>query len=168
MGATTSVLLANWPDDGWSSSWGLSNSPRPGGMARVYEIQIPQAWGNASALVDGMKFSYNGVGDETVMRWTGTTKLKLSLTLPFMLWDHFSDHVTLQNLFIEWGTFAIPDFPFVCQWASQHNIPIPPSREVFSYPTPADCPCGIFHPGGPGQAGVTIRPLNENALAIWS
>lgn len=168
MVATLNVLNANWPDDGWSSSWGLSNSPRPGGMARTYRIQGRAAHGVATVLRGGMNFTYVGTGNQSSMRWTGTTKLEFSTTLPFMLWDHFSDSPTHQVLFIEWGIFPVPDFPFFCQWASQFTIPIPASREVFEYPLPADIACGFPYTGGFANFKPEIRPLNENALAIWT
>jgi len=168
MVVTNDVLIANYPSDGWSSSWGLSNSPRPGGMARVYRVTASQAWGNAAALASGMNFLYNGVGSPGLMRWDGTTKLTNSTTVPFLLWDHFSHDATRQQLDISWGVFPLPDFPFFCEWGSAHTITIPASREPFFYPTPADCPCGVLHVGGMGQGGVEIRPLNDNALAVWA
>jgi len=137
-------------------------------MARVYQIQAKAAFGVATLLRDGLMFSYTGTGDQSAMRWDGNAKLKFSTTIPFMLWDHNSDDATTQVLFIEWGIFPITDPPFLCQWASQFTIPIPASREIFNYPTPADIPCGFPYTGGMGPLGTFIRPLNENALAIWT
>jgi hypothetical protein len=163
MGLTLSVLEENWPTDGWSGSWGLTNAPHPGGMCRTYLVTAPLAWGVATPFVDGIQFSYDG-GSETSMRWEASGPLPFSITNPFMLWDHFSNDPTRQVLLIEFAIWTTGSFPFFCQWVTQETILIPAARVPFSYPQPIDSPCD--NPGGFGGP-LEIRPLNDYAQSVW-
>lgn len=164
MPETSNILRINYPTQGWSSSWGLRNVPRPGAMTDVYRLGTTGATGTAELLNQGVFMQYNGAGSLDAMGYASPSGMPFSFEPISWVWK--PDFTFPQNLVIDitFGLWIEGGFPV--EWGKVYtNLTWPTAREAFNLPAPGASPA-VDNPGNiPNE--ITLTPLTDYAVSIW-